>query len=84
MSLDQAIGILVAVTLFEMMLATGFSVRLSDVTAAARDERLLLSLGPVNYVAVPIVGMRHRPPVGWRRPEPLQHLTWTNVERSLK
>lgn len=57
MSLDQAISILVAITLFEMMLATGLSVRLVDITGVARDRRLLLRAGLANYVAVPLAAV---------------------------
>jgi BASS family bile acid:Na+ symporter len=57
MSLDQAISVLVAITLMEMMLATGLGVRLADVTGAARDGRLLLGVGLANYVAVPFAAV---------------------------
>jgi BASS family bile acid:Na+ symporter len=53
MSLDQAISLLVSVTLIEMSLATGLGVRLSDVMGAAKDGKQLLGAGLANYVAVP-------------------------------
>jgi BASS family bile acid:Na+ symporter len=53
MSLDQAISLLVSVTLIEMSFATGLGVQLSDVVGAAKDGRQLLGAGLANYVAVP-------------------------------
>jgi len=55
MSLDWAIGPLVAVTLIEMMFATGLSVRLADIAGAATDRRLVLRAGLANYVTIPLV-----------------------------
>jgi bile acid:Na+ symporter, BASS family len=55
MSLDWAIGPLVAVTLIEMMFATGLGVRLADIVGAATDRRLVLRAGLANYVAIPLV-----------------------------
>jgi bile acid:Na+ symporter, BASS family len=57
MSLDQAISVLVAVTLIEMMLATGLGARLVDVIGAARDVRLVLGASLANYVAVPFAAV---------------------------
>jgi len=54
---DQLISLLVAVTLIEMMLATGLGVRLVDVVGAARDGWLLLGAGLANYVAVPFAAV---------------------------
>jgi bile acid:Na+ symporter, BASS family len=53
MGLDQLISVLVAVTLIEMMLATGLGVRLADVIGVARNGSQLLVAGLTNYVAVP-------------------------------
>jgi len=53
MNLDQAISPLVAITLIELMVATGLGIRLADVVDAARDWRLVARAGMVNYVAVP-------------------------------
>ncbi|SCX82759.1 bile acid:sodium symporter family protein [Microvirga guangxiensis] len=53
MSLDRLISVLVAVTLIEMMLATGLGVRLADVIRVAGNGQQLLSAGLINYVAVP-------------------------------
>src|SRR4051794_37309339 len=57
MSLDQAIGPLVAIALIELMVATGLGIRLADVADAARDWRLLARAGLVNYVAVPFAAV---------------------------
>jgi bile acid:Na+ symporter, BASS family len=53
MGLDRLISVLVAVTLIEMMLATGLGVRLADVIRVARNGPQLLVAGLTNYVAVP-------------------------------
>ena len=53
MSLDQAISLVVSVTLIEMSFATGLGVRLADVIGAAKDGQQLLGVGLANYVAVP-------------------------------
>jgi bile acid:Na+ symporter, BASS family len=57
MSLDWAIGPLVAVTLIEMMFATGLGVRLADAVGTATDRRLVLRAGLANYVAIPLVAV---------------------------
>src|SRR3954453_18771463 len=57
MSLDQAISPLVAIALFELMVATGLGIRLADVVDAAGDWRLLARAGLVNYVAVPLAAV---------------------------
>jgi hypothetical protein len=44
MSLDQAISLLVSITLIEMSFATGLGVRLADVIGAAKDGRQLLMI----------------------------------------
>src|SRR6478735_10703065 len=53
MSLEQAISLLVSVTLIEMRFATGLGVRLADVFGAAKDGRQLLGAALANYVVVP-------------------------------
>jgi BASS family bile acid:Na+ symporter len=53
MSLDRMISPLVAITLMELMAATGLSVRFADVMGAASDWRLVARAGLANYVAVP-------------------------------
>ena len=53
MSLDQVISLLVAVTLIEMMFATGLGVRLAEIIHAARNGWLLFRSGLANYVLVP-------------------------------
>lgn len=53
MGWDELIRFLIAVTLIEMMFATGLGVRLADVTHATRDGRQLLGAALANYVAVP-------------------------------
>jgi BASS family bile acid:Na+ symporter len=53
MGLDQLINVLVAVTLVEMMLATGLSVRTGEVFHVVRDRNLNMRAGLANYVAVP-------------------------------
>lgn len=57
MNLNQLISLLVAVTLIEMMLATGLGVRLADVILATRDTRLIARMALVNYVAVPLAAI---------------------------
>src|SRR3954463_2731753 len=57
MSLDQAIGPLVAIALIELMVATGLGIRLADITSAARDWRALAPAGVVHYVAVPFASV---------------------------
>ena len=53
MTIDCWINLLVTLTLIEMMIAIGMSVSLADVTAAARDWRLMLRAAIANYVLVP-------------------------------
>ena len=53
MGLDRLISVLVAVTLIEMMLATGLGVRPANVIGVARNGPLLLRAGLANYVVVP-------------------------------
>lgn len=53
MTLDAIITLLVAITLIELMFATGLGVKVADVASAIRDWRLIARAGLVNYVAVP-------------------------------
>lgn len=57
MGLDQFISLLVAITLIEMMFATGLGVRLADVILATRDTRLITRAALANYVAVPLAAV---------------------------
>ena len=57
MSVNWAVGPLVAITLIVMMFATGLGVTLADVVGAAKDRRLVLRAGLANYVAVPFVAV---------------------------
>lgn len=54
---DQLISTLVAITLIEMMLATGLGVRSADVIHAARDRGLIIRAGLANYVTVPFAAV---------------------------
>ena len=53
--IDRLINVLVTITLIEMMLAIGLSVRFADLLGICRDWRLLLQAGLANYVCVPAV-----------------------------
>jgi len=53
MSLDQITNLLVTITLFELMVAVGLSVRLSDLRAVARDWKLAARAVLANYIVVP-------------------------------
>ena len=53
MSLDQWINLLVPVTLIEMMLVIGMSVRHSEVLAVAQKGGLVIRAALANYVLVP-------------------------------
>src|SRR4051794_34452375 len=53
MSLDQVINVLVMVTLIEMMAAIGLGVTTAQLTAVARDWRLLARAAVANYVCFP-------------------------------
>lgn len=57
MTFDAIIALLVAVTLIELMFATGLSVKLADVASAVRDWRLMVRASLANYVAVPAVAV---------------------------
>lgn len=53
MTLDQAINLLVTVTLIEMMIAIGLGVSFADLGAILRDWRLVARAALANYVVVP-------------------------------
>ena len=53
MDIDRIANLLATVTLFEMMVAIGLGVRLSELVAVARDWRVLVRAGLGNYVIVP-------------------------------
>jgi len=53
MNLDQAISPFIAITLIELMIATGLGTGPAAVVGAARDWQLVIRAGLVNYVAVP-------------------------------
>jgi BASS family bile acid:Na+ symporter len=53
--IERLINILVTITLIEMMLSIGLSVRFADLIGICRDWRLLLQAGLANYVCVPAV-----------------------------
>ena len=53
--IDRLINILVTITLIEMMLSIGLSVRFADLIGICRDWRLLLQAGLANYFCVPAV-----------------------------
>jgi BASS family bile acid:Na+ symporter len=53
--IERLINILVTITLIEMMLSIGLSVRFADLIGISQDWRLLLQAGLANYVCVPAV-----------------------------
>lgn len=53
MTTDQLTGLLVTVTLIEMMAAIGLGVTFAEVAGVARNGRLLLRAALANYVCVP-------------------------------
>lgn len=57
MGVDQLIGLLVTVTLIEMMFAVGLGVRLADVVLATSDTRLIARAVLVNDAAVPLAAV---------------------------
>jgi bile acid:Na+ symporter, BASS family len=54
MNLNQITNLLVTITLVELMVAVGMSVRLSDLSEVARDWRLAARAVVGNYVIVPV------------------------------
>jgi bile acid:Na+ symporter, BASS family len=57
MTIDQIINVVVTVTLVEMMLATGLSLRFVDLAGVLRHYRLLFAAVLVNYVCVPAIAI---------------------------
>src|SRR5438874_3202264 len=57
MSLDRIINLLASITLLEMMMAIGLSVKFSDVFRVATDWRLVGKAALASYVCVPAVGL---------------------------
>jgi BASS family bile acid:Na+ symporter len=55
MTIDQAINVLVTVTLVEMMVAIGLGVTFAELAAVARTWRLVARAVVANYVCVPAV-----------------------------
>jgi bile acid:Na+ symporter, BASS family len=53
MTIDQVIGILASVTLFELMVAIGLSATVADVAGVARNWGLVVRAALANYVCVP-------------------------------
>jgi BASS family bile acid:Na+ symporter len=53
MSIDQFISLLVTITLVELMATIGLSVSLTDLTAVAKNWRLLGKAAVANYLCVP-------------------------------
>ncbi len=53
MTIDQVIGILASVTLFELMVAIGLSASVADAAGVATDLRLVVRAALANYVCVP-------------------------------
>ena len=51
----EFIKILVTITLIEMMVAIGLGVRLTELSAVARDWRLVMNAALANYLCVPVV-----------------------------
>jgi BASS family bile acid:Na+ symporter len=57
MSLDTVINLLVTLTLIQMMATIGLGVTVDQVTAVARNPRLLVGAALANYVAVPLIAV---------------------------
>jgi BASS family bile acid:Na+ symporter len=55
MPIDKLINILITITLFEMMVAIGLSVRFAEIREVAGNRRLVTRAVLANYVIVPIV-----------------------------
>lgn len=54
MTIDKLINILITITLFEMMVAIGLSVRFAEIMGVARNLRLVTRAALANYVCVPL------------------------------
>jgi BASS family bile acid:Na+ symporter len=52
--IDKLINILITITLFELMVAIGLSVRLAEIIGVARNLRLVTRAALANYVLVPL------------------------------
>ena len=61
MTADQAMNLLVTVTLIEMMAAIGLGVSIANLLGVAKDWRLLARAAAANYVCVPLAaaGLLH-------------------------
>jgi BASS family bile acid:Na+ symporter len=55
MTLDQAINLLVTITLIEMMVAIGLGVTIADLVAVARNWHLVAQAVLANYLVVPAI-----------------------------
>jgi BASS family bile acid:Na+ symporter len=55
MSIERITSLLVTVTLIELMVAVGLSVRLTELASVARDWRLTVGTLLANYLAVPAI-----------------------------
>lgn len=53
MSIDNLINVVVAVTLFEMMVAIGLGVTFTDLAGVLKNRRLLFQAALANYLCVP-------------------------------
>ena len=53
MPIDRLINILITITLFEMMVAIGLSVKLGEILGVARNLRLVTRAALANYILVP-------------------------------
>jgi len=67
MSVDQAINILVTITLVQLMAAIGLGVTIAEIVPVARDWRLVARAALANYVLVPaitlgLLSLLHAPP----------------------
>jgi BASS family bile acid:Na+ symporter len=56
-SLDKVANFLVFILLMEMMVASGLSVKLSDLKEVVSDGRLLIRAGIANYIVVPTLAV---------------------------
>ena len=52
-TIDRAVNLLATITLFEMMVTIGLGVAVAEITAVARDWRVVTRAGLANYVIVP-------------------------------
>ena len=54
MSIDKLINILITITLFEMMVAIGLSVKFAEIRDIAKNLSLVTRAAIANYVCVPL------------------------------